>query len=328
MATTRMWRVLVPAVCVTAAVVAGGCGGDSAPAEEGQTASQRITRDFGRVELAAEELPVDDRTTVSDMLESRHDIKVYSFRGWPKDIDGLATRSGGEIETSWILNVNGIEADHSPRGYPVGPGDVIQWDYRDWYTTLDARATVGAFPATFTRGMFGRPFATTVECADPASTACDVVKGSLRDAGVPLDGSRPEGPRPQALDVQRARVLVGPWPRWREREWPSRLDIGAGSSGVFARFDEAADRITLLDWDARAVKSVGAGSGLVAAMKPTEQDLVWLITGVDAAGVERAARALGSDELQNAFALVVTPERSYKVPLPRPNPGVVRERGD
>ena len=66
----------------------------------------------------------------------------------------------------------------------------------------------------------------------------------------------------------------------------------------------------------------------LGAMKPTEQDLVWLITGVDAAGVERAARALGSDELQNAFALVVTPERSYKVPLPRPNPGVVRERGD
>jgi hypothetical protein len=127
------------------------------------------------------------------------------------------------------------------------------------------------------------------------------------------------------LSVQRAHVLVGPWKRWREREQPARFGRGARYSGVFARFDETGDSIDLLDWEGRTVRTVGAGSGLIAARRPTEQDLLWMVTGVDEAGVDRAARALNPDDLRDAFALVVTPDGNEKVPLPLDDPDGPRD---
>jgi hypothetical protein len=72
----------------------------------------------------------------------------------------------------------------------------------------------------------------------------------------------------------------------------------------------------LLDWNTRVVRNVGAGAGLVAAIQPTEEDLVWLVTGIDNAGVDRAARALNSRDLRDAFAVAVTADGVEKLPLP------------
>lgn len=319
---------LVVAVVLVLAVAASasGCGGgDAEPSQS--AATQRITRDFGRVLLAADDTaPLTPRETVQSLLRATHDVKATSSQGWPDAVDGLAVYDNDERATTWALNVNGIEADEAPREYRLHAGDVVQWDYRDWYVTLDVRATVGAFPETFTRGVFGRRFPTTVECANPASTACLLVKRTLHRAGVSVDGSAPSGRRPPPGEVQRARILVGPWKRWRNRPWPRRIDEGARYSGVFAKFARTADRIRLLDWDARTVRAVGAGSGLVAAQRPTEEDLLWVVTGVDEEGVERAARMVGTAALRDAFAVVVTRDGPIKVPLPRTDPDRVRER--
>lgn len=314
------------AAAVALTAIVAGCGGEENE-REGAAVTQRITREFGRKLVAArEEVGLDGNRTVLQLLRNHHDVDTWSERGWLESLEGLKAGERGEAQTSWVLNVNGIEADEAPRDYRLHDGDVVQWDYRDWYTLFSVRATVGAFPETFSRGAFGRRFPTTVECADARARACLRVKRILRRAGVAVDGSRPPGPRPPVLSVRRARVLVGPWKRWRDRPWPARIDRGARYSGVFANFDEEAKSIRLLDWDARTVRSVGAGSGLVAAIRPTEQDLLWVVTGVDAAGVDRAAHALGSDELRDAFALVVAPGGSEKVPLPLDDPTGPRDR--
>ena len=49
-------------------------------------------------------------------------------------------------------DVNGIETDEDAPEYELYPGDVVQWDLRYWYVTLDVRATVGAFPQMATEG--------------------------------------------------------------------------------------------------------------------------------------------------------------------------------
>lgn len=290
-----------------------GCGDDGEA--EGPTATQRITRDFGRELLAAEDrAPLEPGTTLLRLLRAHERVQVTGITEGVIAIDGLALRET-EPETTWVRNINGIEADGPSSEYRVYPGDVVQWDYRDWYVTLDVRATVGAFPQTFTRGVFGRRFPITIECADPAAEACSRVERTLRRAGVKLDGTASPASLPEAGQVQRARILVGPWRHWRNRAWPRRIDEGPRYSGVFARFSRDARTMRLLDWNTRVVRNVGAGAGLVAAMRPTEEDLLWVITGTDNTGVDRASRALDSDDLRDAYAVVAT-NGNEKLPLP------------
>jgi hypothetical protein len=300
---------------VVAAVVAlAGCGSGAAE-PEGPTVTQRITRDFGSQVLAAENrAPLEGRRTLLRLLRAYERVGMGDFTGSVAAIDGLRRREE-EPETAWVRNVNGIEADESSDKYRLYPGDVVQWDYRDWYVTLDTRATVGAFPQTFTRGVFGRLFPTTVECADPFASACIGVKAALQRAGVTPDGTPTGSPPPPAGQPQRARILVGPWRHWRGRPWPHRVDKGPSYSGVFARFTRDAETMRLLDWNTRVVRNLGAGAGLVAAIQPTEEDLVWLVTGIDNAGVDRAARALNSRDLRDAFAVAVTADGVEKLPL-------------
>lgn len=301
-----------------AALGAAACGDDSA-APSGPTVTQRVTRDFGRELLAdASRTPLEGHGTVLRLLREHADAETSAIGGAVESIDGLRRREPGPgvEETTWALNVNGIEADERPSRYRLFPGDVVQWDYRDWYVTLDVRATVGAFPATFTRGVFGRRFPVTVECERPASDPCRHVEDVLADAGVATDGSRPPGGRPPRGQPQRAKVLVGRWDRWRRRPWPARIDAGPRYSGVFARFTPDGSGLRLFDWNAHPGRLAMEGTGLIAAMRPTEEDLLWVVTGVDAAGVRNAALALDARSLRDAFAVVVTPSGVEKIPLP------------
>jgi hypothetical protein len=309
---------LLASAAVAGAGLGAGCGDSAEPS--GPTVTQRVTREFGHKLVAGEDAaPLEGRRTVLGVLREHADVKTSSGGSAVSSIAGLkadwedADEDGDE--STWALIVNGVEADLQPSKYRLYPGDVVQWDLRDWYVTLDVRATVGAFPQTFTRGVFGKRFPVTVECAQPASPACSRVERTLRDAGVAIDGSRPAGSLPQKGEPRRARVLVGPWKSWRNRPWPSRIDAGPRYSGVFARFSPGAEELRLLDWNAHKVGAVGAGSGLVAAIRPSEEDLLWLVTGVDEQGVERAAEALDRRTLRDAFAVVVTADGVQKLPL-------------
>jgi hypothetical protein len=305
---------------LTIAGLGSGCGDSAEPS--GPTVTQRVTRDFGHKLIGfKDDAPLEGHETALRLLKDYEDgvtedhnrVAIVSIAGLTAN-EGLQLQEDKE-QSTWALNVNGIEADEWPWKYRLYPGDVVQWDLRYWYATLDVRATVGAFPQTFTRGVFGKRFPVRVLCAPSSPGPCAAVKAKLRRAGVRIDGSQPPGGPPDAGQVQRATVLVGPWSHWRDREWPSWIDDGASVTGIFARFSPDADELRLLDWYAHRVRAVGAGSGLVAAHRPTEEDLQWFVTGVDEQGVKRAADALGSPETRDAFAAAVTDKGVEKLPL-------------
>lgn len=301
-------------LCVSVAVLAG-CA-TSGRTEE-PTAKLEVSREFAHQPVLTEEhAELPERPTVVDLLRQQAEVRTSS--GNISSIDGLRVQRAGEDETTWALNVNGVEADVAPVDYKVYEGDVVQLDLRDWYVTLDVRATVGAFPETFSHGVFGRQFPVTVRCEKPRSAPCRHVKRLLRRAGVPTDGSARGGKLPPRGNPQRAEILVGRWDDLRSNEWAARIDDGARYSGVFARFSPDADALRLLDWNAHRVRTEKAGTGLVAAQRPTEEDLQWVVTGVDDAGVARAARALGSSALRGAFAAAVTADGVERLPLPPP----------
>jgi len=300
----RAW----PVACVMLAFVVASCGEDSGETS-GPTVTQRITQDFGHELMSAQDrAPLPRPPTVMRVLRDHNEVDT-SFQGdVVSGIDGVKQDPDGR-KTYWQWYVNDVETDPYPTEFKLHPNDVVWWDLRYWHSVrFDTRATVGSFPALFTRGFEGANVTTKVLCEDDAAPACGRVKRTLRAAGVEL------GPGAKS-DVLHARVLVGKWDHWRDREWPQDIDKGPMYSGVFARFAEKEDELRLLDREGRPVRSEQGDVGLVAATRPTELDFLWFVTGLNDEGVELAAKALDPKRLQDAYALAVPPEGDVKVPV-------------
>jgi hypothetical protein len=50
-------------------------------------------------------------------------------------------------------------------------------------------------------------------------------------------------------------------------------------------------------------------------VSPEERDVVWLVTGVDGNGVERAARAFERRSLRDAYAIAAGPRGVERLPV-------------
>lgn len=310
-ATSRLLLVLC-ALALAAAAFAG-CGDESSGETDGPTVANRVTHEFGHKRQTFEDrAPLEGHETMKRLLVEYNDARFHEGN-YPVSIDGHAmdTKEGS---TTWASFVNGIETDPWPSEYKLFPGDVVQWDLRSWDILLDVRAIVGAFPEMFTRGFNGRRIPWRVLCDKEQSAACVHVRETLQKAGVKL-GANPDPPKsPEEIDLT-GRVIVGEWSYWRDRRWPKRIDRGPRYSGVFARFDPAGDELRLLDWNGHRVRTERGDVGLVAAMRPSEQDFMWVVTGTTQKGALRAAQALDPRRLRNAFTLAVLPGEDVKVPL-------------
>jgi hypothetical protein len=188
---------------------------------------------------------------------------------------------------------------------------VVQWDRRDWSETAQVRAIVGAYPQPLLDGIGGKRFPVRVECQDADSNACGDVKQTLRDAGIPATGGTLGAPGNQNV----ARVVVADWASVRHLATARLVEQGPRHSGVFARFGDGGERLELLGGDGEPVRDARPGAGLVAALRLTDKELVWFVTGSDEAGVEAAASALSARDLRDAFAVVVEGGRVSKLPL-------------
>jgi hypothetical protein len=292
-----------------ALVVLGGCGLGEGAEKSGEGAQLRVTRDFGRELLSsARQEKLKESSTVMRLVQASNDVETRYGGRFVQSIDGLeGGGSGGSVD--WFFFVNGLESEVGAAEYALSPGDVVQWDHRNWRGTPDVRAIVGAFPEPFRSGSAGKRRPVRVECGD-ADEACQTVKRVLRDAGVPATGSSLGATGTQNV----IRVVVAPWQTARDLPSVAVLEQEPKRSGVFARFTEEG-RLRLLDQRGRTVRDAGTGAGLVAAVIPRDDELVWVVTGGSSEGVDAAASALDPATLRDAFAVAVTPSGAEKLPL-------------
>jgi hypothetical protein len=273
----------------------GGCGfgGDD---DRTGGAVVRVTRDFGHVRLGSAAVArVEDGQTPTTLLRSR-------FKDVPS-IEGLRRRPGAD----WFLFVNGVE--HGDAHQELAPGDRLQWDYRSTAAGGDVPAIVGAFPEPLLHGTGGKRRPVRLECDTAAAAACKAVDERLRAVGVFATRSTLGAPGTQSV----IRVVVGLWPRVAVTA--AMLEDAPRESGVFARF--ASGGLQLLDEDGRAVRTVrpGDGTGLVAAVRPREDELVWIVTALDHEGLTAAADSLTGSRLRDAYAVAATGPATEKLPL-------------
>jgi hypothetical protein len=293
-----------------ALLVLAGCG--LGPGKERKGAVElRVTRDFGEQPVRSVRFgKVRQDETVMRLLRSRFDVQTRYGGRFVQAIGGVEGRgSGGSRD--WFFFVNGVEAHVGAAEYSVNPGDVVQWDYRRWDTAMSVPATVGAFPQPFATGVGGKRSPVRVECADSGARSCALVKQRLRDLGIAATGSAlgTTGTR------QVIRVVVGPWRKAKIVPAVASLADGPQKSGVFARFSGDGGKLLLLDADGHVARRAAARTGLVAAFAPSDDEIVWTVTGPDERALQFAAGALDARTLRDSYAVAAGPAGLDKLPL-------------
>lgn len=301
------------AALLLAALVVAGCG--VGPGEERSGGvSVHVTRDFGEKELgAASTKTIRDGQTVMRLTASNFDVQTRFGGRFIQEIDGLKG-TGATGSRDWFFFVNGVESEVGAGDYDLSPGDRIQWDYRRWDVAMRVPAIVGAFPEPFLHGFQGRRRPVRVECDDTGSQECRDGKQALEAVDVPVAGSALGAPGTEKV----TRLVVSLWPRARIVRGGSTLEEGPQANGIFARFSKDGRELDLLDEEGDVARRVheGDGTGLVLAMRPRADELVWLVTALDRAGLEAGVKALRAAKLRDAVAVAATGSTVEKLPLP------------
>ena len=301
-------------VALALLTAAAGCGLGPGEADEGD-ATIRVTRDYG-AELIAESEIADptESDTVLRALDKTADITTRFGGGFVQSIEGIEGDVSGGRSSDWFFFVNGIESPIGSADVRMRAGDRVWWDYRDWTAAMRAPAVVGSWPEPFAQeSAEDEPQPVRLECAG-THAPCDEVAERLSEEGVDVGTER--FPVSKKAGAEAMRVLVGPWDELRADATAALIDDGPASSGVFARFEPAGGGWELepLDVDARPAEALGAGAGLVAAMRPADEPPVWLVTGTDDPGVEAAVELLDEGDLRDHYAVIAAPETTLPLP--------------
>jgi hypothetical protein len=302
-------RRLLAALAVLVAFVAAGCG-LGAGVTPGST-SLLVTQGFGnRVLLDTSEPKLSGEDTIMRMLDRNAEIKTRFGGKFVQTIDGSSGGTDAGLATDWIYYINGVQADKGAASIKVKTGDAVWWDNHPWETsTVDA--VVGQYPEPFRHGPDGKRLPVRVECADPNGPDCRKVQNSLVAENVPASRARLAA----QLEQDTLRIVVGTYQKIRGDRAVSLLDAGPRVSGVFAIPNADGSQFGLLDPSGKTIESIGAGSGLIAAIIPPKEKKeidqplpVWMVTGTDATGVSAAAAAFNEETLSRKFALAITPD--------------------
>jgi len=286
-----------------AAATVAGCG-LAPPGASHADVSLLVTRDFGARTLASGHAAAPrGRETALDLLEAG--AKVTTGPGGEvASVDGVAAAGANR----WAYWVNGAQQTASPGSYVLDPGDAVQFDYG---SAPKGTAIVGAYPHPFTLGPGGKRVPVHLECESDSSAACARVRDGLSAAGaIPA-----EAELGASAGAETVRIVVARWAAVRGLTTPRVLPYGPARSGVYARFDATGTKLQLFDASRRVARDAPAGSGLLAALAPTADAVTWLVTGVDQAGVERAAAALDPRRIAGAFAVAAEPAGLVRLPV-------------
>lgn len=298
------------ALLLTATLGAAGCGqtGDAG-------VSLLVTQSFGSRPIADLPQPrTTGATTPLGLLEAN--VRVKSRDGTVRSVQGATAGTRGGQARRWSAYVNGVQIDRAAMTAALHPGDAVWWDLHDVRATTRVPAVVGAFPAPFADGVDGKRLPVRIECSPPEIPGCQTVQDAMTAAKV----FAAQGGLQQSLTKETLRVIVGPWLRIRADSTVKLLAGGPRASGVYVRPAADARSIAVLDARGSVTRSLGPGDGLVAATRLDDGQPVWIVTGVDDAGVKAATQALDAGNLKDHFALAVVGGRAVAVPEVPPGP--------
>lgn len=298
-------RVLAAVAGSLAAAALAGCGLGPGAAPAGVRVS--ITEDFGSKSLLALNAPkVGGAETVMRLLMRNAKVSTEYGGGFVSSIDGHAEGHEYGRPLDWFYYINGEQAEKGAADTTVHSGDRIWWDLHDWSQSQEVPAVVGSFPAPFTTGLGGKRLPVTIECAKPHASPCHEISRDLSALGV-VAGFAAPGTVGEASEANELKVQVGTWAQLADGPAAKAIEKGPATGGVYVRILDRGRVFALLGKDGAAAEKLGAGAGLIAATRYSGSAPVWVVSGTDAQGVQRAADAFDAASLDGHFAIAVAP---------------------
>jgi hypothetical protein len=292
------------------------------PASEEPQLLLRVTKEFGRETLLEKSISVKEGDTVMDILKrSGLEIKTGYGGGFVESMAGLASqyRTGDPAskKLDWFFYVNGMMADVGAAEYPVQAGDVVWWDYHDWEYAIATPALVGAYPHPFLRGPGGEaPAPLVVMAAKGFEKQAEKLVGQLKS--VRSDVKEPISWDEGRFTVESAMILVGDGKALLPSKFVGELWLNKQTQGLFAEIKE--NGIHTYDQLGKPAKVfTEPGTGVVlSTVHPTTRLPLWIVTGTDAAGVEKAIDSMQLEGkpymLSGYFGAVLTGEQVVRLP--------------
>jgi Domain of unknown function (DUF4430) len=297
------------ALLAALATAVAGCGLGAGSSSSGVALT--VTDGFGKKVLTLkDDASTTGQDTVLRFLQRNAKVTTRFGGGFVQSIDGLAGKTGAS-QVDWFYFVNGAEGSKGAGAVRVHQGDSIWWDRHDWSAAMDVPAVVGSFPEPFLHGFDGKRLPTRIECSPPNAPGCSDVSDLLGKAGVVAA----RGGLAASFTKETLRVLVGLWPAIRDDLAAKQIERGPQTSGVFARMAPGGGSLALLDASGHVARTLGPGTGLVAATSFQHGQPVWIVTGTDVRGLKDAAASLQAGILRNRFALVTDQGRPLSAPL-------------
>lgn len=258
-------------------------------------------------------------STAGDALEQAAQIDLSG--DYIESIAGIK----GNQQVYWFYYINGLLSKVFAYGYKLQPGDVETWDFHDWtfYSMGGPSAVLGAFPEPCLHGYRGKVAPTAVVYAPEFAaearqlgdrlTALGVAGVALKDLNALTDD---EKQRDNLFIIATAdQPLIASVNQQLQAHEPAYI---------------AGNQIRTRDLAGKDAQTYGAGYGLLDVIQSPWnplgswacQNAVWAVTGLDAAGVRRAARVLTGfpAELSRSFALVVGQGEVIRTPIPDGGP--------
>jgi hypothetical protein len=298
-------------VAVAATLAACGVGAGDAP---DSTVRLTVTDGFGARTVLERPAPeVRGNDTVMRVLQRNARVQTRHGGAFVQAINGLRGGREGARRLDWFYYVNGVLAGEGAASTKVNPGDRIWWDRHDWGATLIVPAVVGSFPEPFVHGVKGERIPTRLECEPSTEAACEAVEDRLVELDLPVGRALPG----TTVGDQILRIVVGPWREIRTDRALRPIEQGPQRSGVYGRMDPSGRALTVLDQRGRAVRTLRAGTGLIAATRVEQQAPTWTVTGTDARGVAAAARAFQESALNEKYALAISDDLPVALPQVR-----------
>ena len=273
------------------------------------------TQSFGQELMFDETLEVPPGTSAMEALARVADVETAYGGGFVKAINGV--RSGG-AKGDWFICVNGIRTNVGALDYTLRDGDIQRWDIHDWRFRMFIPAVVGDFPEPFLHGYGGKVYPTVIVYEDGLEEIARDLESSLQGLGV-VDVSAERMSDLRESERQHSNlILVGTL----DCSLVSQLNQPWDRLGFFIHFEDGV--MVVYNSKGGAVAECGPGSGVIqATQSPWNPDgvgacenVVWVVSGTDEAGVKSAVDALINrhDGFQYACAVVVADGEIIKVP--------------
>jgi hypothetical protein len=295
-------RLAIAAAAALFCAAAAGCG--LGAGEETGEVELRITRGGGAVEMLAPGYhEIRESDTVLRLTERNAEVETRYGGGFVQSIDGVeGGREAGRL-TDWFYSVNGVEVGTGAADYVLRDGERVWWDHREWNAAQRIPVNVGAYPEPLLNGYEGEEHPVALECF--AQAGCAELEERLAEDGIELSEPAPDS----------IRILAGPWDEVRDDPAARMIEEGPATSGVFATFIATRAGWSLSMLNPRGVEQERrlGGAALVAAVRIGEKPPVWVVTGTDDAGAERAMQLVDEEKLNGRYA--VGPQ-GVALPLP------------